>query len=271
MGSKPKSTEDRWTETRLYDLIVAAHPAREWAVLRHVRDGGGWDRRTCDALAMGLWPSRGLVLRGFEIKVTRADFKREAQDPEKAEAVAGFCDEWWLVTPPGLVRDPGVDLPPSWGLMEPRSGGLTIKKKVTRLDPTPVSRGFLAQLFKGATAEADDLRRTMVSRESIQGQLDAEYECGKVHGIRAAADGAELAEAVEKFRVETGIDVGRYGVVFHRDDEEIVNLVQAARVGAALLGQWGGEWTDLLRYFKRASEKLATVHDRLATLVPRDK
>ena len=36
--------------------------------------GGG---RYADAIAMNLWPSRGLAVHGFEIKISRGDWQRE--------------------------------------------------------------------------------------------------------------------------------------------------------------------------------------------------
>src|ERR1700693_1206177 len=39
--------------------------------------------RHLDAVAMDLWPSRGLELHGIEIKVSKQDLKRELADPAK--------------------------------------------------------------------------------------------------------------------------------------------------------------------------------------------
>ena len=44
-----------------------------------------------------VWPSRGLYLHGFEIKVHRNDWLRELKNPAKAEEIAGYCHFWWVV------------------------------------------------------------------------------------------------------------------------------------------------------------------------------
>lgn len=92
--------------------------APEYAIMYEVGEGTGAARgRYADAAIMSLWPSRGLELHGVEIKVSRSDWKREAANPQKAEAIAKYCDRWWIHTPPGIVDDLS-DLPPAWGLRE---------------------------------------------------------------------------------------------------------------------------------------------------------
>jgi hypothetical protein len=63
--------------------------------------GTGW----VDAISMSLWPSHGLHLEGYEIKVSRYDWKRELAKPAKAEKFAARCDKWWLVTAEGVIED----------------------------------------------------------------------------------------------------------------------------------------------------------------------
>lgn len=75
------------------DVMVAlAHryPAPGYALLPQVANGTGYAAsRHCDAIALSLWPSRGIRLHGFEIKVARSDWLRELKDPAKAEAIDG--------------------------------------------------------------------------------------------------------------------------------------------------------------------------------------
>src|SRR5580704_8704369 len=69
------------------------------AFIEQVPDGtGGYKRRTADGLGMLVWPSRGLELHGFEIKVARGDWLKELKDPTKAEAFSLHCDRWYVVT-----------------------------------------------------------------------------------------------------------------------------------------------------------------------------
>ena len=56
----------------------------QWIFLTNVRDTTGRPkgsrRRYADAVAMNLWPSKGLALHGFEIKVSRSDFLTELRE-----------------------------------------------------------------------------------------------------------------------------------------------------------------------------------------------
>lgn len=84
----------------------ARYCAPEWALMFEVGDGTGVNqRRWADAVAMNLWPSRGMEVNGFEIKVSRSDWQRELKNPAKAESVQQYCDRWWIVTAPGIVKD----------------------------------------------------------------------------------------------------------------------------------------------------------------------
>lgn len=77
----------------VFELLRRRYPAPAWAFLEEVRNQTGYARtiRTADALAMSLYPSRGLHLHGFEVKVSRADWFRELNDPKKAEEIAAYC------------------------------------------------------------------------------------------------------------------------------------------------------------------------------------
>ena len=73
------------------DFILGVAPLKEeGATACHAADV--YFEISGDAVIMSLWPSRGLELHGVEIKVSRADWKREAADPAKAEAIAAYCD-----------------------------------------------------------------------------------------------------------------------------------------------------------------------------------
>src|SRR5579872_7207544 len=139
-----------WTEERVIDLLRARYKGNAWAFLPKVRNGTGWKRsaRTADAIAMSLWPSRGLHLYGFEVKVDRGDWLRELNDPAKAEDIFAFCDFWYVVAPAGIVER--AELPKTWGLMEIEKD---LRETVTapHLTAKPVDNLFLASLLRKVT------------------------------------------------------------------------------------------------------------------------
>lgn len=80
------------TEATVLQLLRERHTAvgnggaGEHAFLAHVRNAAGFDaNRTFDAVAVNLWPSRGLSIHVYEVKVSRSDWKRELAKPAKAE------------------------------------------------------------------------------------------------------------------------------------------------------------------------------------------
>lgn len=71
-------------------LLRERYQGRDWAFLLQVPDGTGMAKsRTADALAMGLWPSKGLNLHGFEVKASRSDWLAElAKQRENIRALS---------------------------------------------------------------------------------------------------------------------------------------------------------------------------------------
>lgn len=159
----------------LRDLL----PVSEYALMFEVRDSTGHSgRRSADAIAMNLWPSRGLHVEGFEIKVTRSDWLSELKKPQKAEVIAAYCDRWWIATVPGVVKE--GELPPTWGLMELRGGRLVRVKQGPVLEAKPLDRGFMAAMLRRASgADASEVqamaeRLIKPEREAIQARIERE-------------------------------------------------------------------------------------------------
>ena len=191
------------------DCVAAlrrAFPAPQFALFEQVANGtGGHARRWADAIAMGIWPSRGLLIHGFEIKVNRPDWQRELKHPEKSEAVQRFCDRWHIVAPAGLID--ASELPPTWGLIEVSEKGKT--KTIVdapALEAEPLTRQFAAAM----------LRR----HHEVWGQnLAAEHARGLEegardgHGVladrlkRAESALKDLADGVREFEDASGIKI----------------------------------------------------------------
>lgn len=143
------------SEREVVSALRQLWPLPSYAVLPGVPDTtGATASRTADALVMSCWPSRGLLLFGIEVKVSRGDWLRELKNPAKAEAVCRYCDHWLIAAgEPGIVN-PG-ELPPTWGLIEPseKTGKLAVKRNPPKLNPEPMSRGFLASILRSACVE----------------------------------------------------------------------------------------------------------------------
>lgn len=190
--------------------------APEYALFYEVGDAtGGRSRRWADAIAMGLWPSRGLALQGFEIKVSRGDWLSEMRNPAKAEAIARFCTYWWIVTPPGIVKD--GELPEGWGLYEVQTNGLRCVKQAPKLEPQPVDMPFLAALLRRADEHAKStvheavVKETEALRASVATKIKDGIKEERRH-VRSLDESARSTlEAIKKAAgVEPGADTDSF-------------------------------------------------------------
>ncbi|WP_443698630.1 hypothetical protein [Pseudomonas sp.] len=176
--------------------------APEWSLFFEVADAtGSRQSRWADAVAMNLYPSRGLEIHGFEIKVSRSDWLRELKDPTKSAPVQRYCDRWWIICPDGVIK-PG-ELPPTWGHYDVKPGGV-IRQVVAapKLDAQVVTKEFMAALVRRAGAVDVDVVRTMVDaeverqrshdRNSIEREIESRAKASK----RAIEQMAEIATIV---------------------------------------------------------------------------
>ena len=118
-------------------LLRERYSVDEWVLAFEVAPETGGGTRRADAVAMNMWRSRGHAIHGFEFKVSRSDWLRELRDPSKADAVAQYCDCWWLVIDgDNIIKDD--ELPEGWGLIavvrdkNHASKGLRVKVKAAR-------------------------------------------------------------------------------------------------------------------------------------------
>lgn len=172
----PRKKPVKLTTADMHTAMAKKWCAPEWAIMWEVGEGtGAMGGRYADAVMMSLWPSRGLELHGVEIKVSRADWKREAADPTKAEAIAKYCDRWWIHTPAGIIQDLS-ELPPAWGLREYDGRCWRTIREAEKTESVPMTRRFLAAMLRradGAMARMVD-EVTRGAREAARTALEAE-------------------------------------------------------------------------------------------------
>lgn len=189
------------------EMLRARYAAPEWALLEEVAPSTGGGTRYADAVAVGLWASRGHAIHGFEIKVSRSDWLRELKDPSKAEPVCRYCDHWWIVAPKGVVKD--GELPMAWGLLELRASGLTQIVAAPRLEPQPIGRAFFASLMRRGLEDLESRAARQVSdsvrlgRAQIQREVDEQVR-------RRTSEFAAAEARLKKFTEVTGLNLDRY-------------------------------------------------------------
>lgn len=146
----------------------------EFSIAFEVGNSTGFaTKRHLDAISMSLYPSRGLNLTGYEIKIDRQDLKREISNPDKAEEVAKFLDFFFVVYPKELnVLD--LEIPAGWGLIEASEDNLKIIKPPDRISAAPLTRSFVAALFRSMCVE--DVFRSNRMIEDKMKTFEADFD-----------------------------------------------------------------------------------------------
>lgn len=191
------------------DLLRARYPIKTHALLFEVRNDAGFHaNRSCDAIAMGLWPSRGLKLAGFEIKRSRADWLKEYREPEKAEAFQQFCDEWWIVAGDVKIVQPD-ELPENWGLLVAQGNRLLCQKQAPKLIPAPLDRGILAALLKRAIDQERGPIKTARDEGFAAGQR-YQRELEEQRRQDGRDELGQLRKVVQDFERASGVTLTQY-------------------------------------------------------------
>jgi hypothetical protein len=267
MTKKEKPRALGLTARDCVEALRKAFPMPAYALFEQVGNAtGARTQRWADVLILSIWPSRGLNLSGFEIKVFRSDWKKELAEPAKSEAVQKFCDNWFVVAPQGLIE--ASEMPECWGLLE-----VTEKRKLVTAKPgptlqaCPMTKDFLAALLRrqaesfeavvesrcrearqaGEETGAPEMaRRLNVVQENFQELSNQMTEFERASGVdvRHAWDCGKIGEAVRKvmnagFR-QTASEVARNAIAEHRQ------MIQALECELSYLESVGQDKTPSL-------------------------
>ncbi len=235
----------------------------EWAIFFEVADGtGAASRRRADAIAMNMWPSRGLELRAFEIKVSRSDLKSELKAPSKAEAIAQYCNTFYLATSSGLAK--GMDVPQNWGLIEVTEGGQVRVKRQSEYnkEPAPLAPPFIASILRSAYQATEGVVQAEISRERIALQQkhheSIEREVSK-HLERSRNNATQNQVFIDQLQEVLGEN---YRTILQ--DPSFLNAVRSVReLGTEL--SWSG-LNHISAYLKSTAEEMTKLHSNLDEL-----
>jgi hypothetical protein len=253
--AKPKV--EALTADDLYARLGVRYALPEWGLFRQVCEAGTGGRRYADAVAMNLFPSRGMEVEGFEIKVSRGDWLREKRDPAKADELARFCDRWWVVASGPDVVGIG-ELPPTWGLIVPRGDGLITKTPAPKLTPEPLSKGFIATVIRRTLADERFSYELQVRAAVAEAVREAEARWNKEH--------AQFEANVSLFEEVSGLHISRRRNTW---DEEYVRKLGGA-VRLVLEGKHESEDAERsLRHLLKTAERITgEIREALAAALP---
>lgn len=88
--------------------------------------------RKLDVVVVSLWNSRGHALDGVEIKISMSDWKRELDEPDKADFWWHHVDRFWIAAPSDVAKKIKPQLPPTWGLLAINGAGCKVLVQPTR-------------------------------------------------------------------------------------------------------------------------------------------
>jgi hypothetical protein len=203
------------TEFQFLQCLRSRYADDAYVVLPQVRSTTGFSRRkvrTADALAVSLWPSRGISVSGFEFKDSRTDWLKELAEPQKAEEIGRFCSEWWLV-----VSDPKIvaagELPAPWGMIYATEGKCKTLAKVTKRSCQEPTWEFVAAVMRAAkdhvTPEAEIATRVQAAEKKVRERYAADVQAAvSREQMRSSRDLAALKEVVAEFEAASGIKLG---------------------------------------------------------------
>lgn len=171
------------------------------------RDATGWEAgRTADAVALGLYATRGYAFHGFEIKVNRSDWLAELKNAKKSDAVGVYCDRWWVVAPPGVIL-PG-EVPDAWGWLEATGRGLRGVKEAPERKAHPMERHVICSLIQRALG--GKVEGEIVSAEEASKREARKYEQGRKDEREKYAREFRMFQeherSIKAFEEKTGID-----------------------------------------------------------------
>lgn len=235
-------------------------PRQGWVLLHEVRPTTGFAEavRSCDAIALQTWPSRGICLVGHEVKVSRSDLVRELKDEGKAAALQRYCRQWFLVVSDAKVVS-GLSIPDAWGVLAPRGRVLRAIREAPDLNPEPWPPEFVASLVRRASEDGPGVARA--KRDVADGLEKAKADIARLRDQEAAVAAAVRSAA----RAVDSVLAGRFG----RDVRHVVDIVGAALVYPKRAG-WDHAVADLGRAIDAAvlgRDVRAVVHEAEQTVL----
>lgn len=199
------------TSKEILSLLKKKYSEPAWVFFNEVSDATGLNvSRRADGLAMSIWPSRGLFIHGFEIKISRSDWLKELNNPKKSDAIQKYCDHWWIIAPENIIQ--AGELPPTWGLQVIKNNKLMVTDQAPKLECENISRSFIASIFR----KFQDNRKDILLKEFLRGQEERKQEVSEDDSYFKKKyellnrDFTDFKESLKRFEEKSGVKIGIY-------------------------------------------------------------
>lgn len=207
----------------IYTMLERRYEAAQgWLLFYEVANATGFKGTGyADALAMSVWPGRGIALHGLELKRSRSDLVKELRDPDKSLKFQKFCNHWWLLVDDVKLVE-GVEVPATWGILAPKAGVLRQVRAAPKLKPEPWTPDFVAAMMRRfhESYMAKDMAKLAADVEERAKALMAK-KVGDVSALDTKRlererdhfkDRLEQLQAtVDRFQADSGLVVNNYG------------------------------------------------------------
>lgn len=205
--------------------LLERYPRAEYALLEEVCEDVIGGKRRADAMVLNFWASRGRELQGFEVKSHRSDWLREMKDPSKAEALARFCDRWWIIDDSEQDAVKREELPPTWGLLVRRGKKLVQVLPAAKLTPVERPWSFVCSLIRRAQGDvaASEQRVSAEAIEEAKASLEAVHK-GQIDRLKKEIDGER--KKLELLEPKIGVSIDQWTTA-----EQLEAALQFIRAG----------------------------------------
>lgn len=174
----PAKETKKITADDIYRLLAQKYSStREWVIAGEVQRTTGWSDRRYDFVAMNCYASNSYRIEVVEIKVSKADLRRELQEPEKHNVIFEQIDYYSLAAPAEII-DMSI-IPPKWGVYAVKNGKLITKRKPLALNDDAdrrIKRSFAASFLRAAISQ--NIEKKTLAKE-LQKKFDEGYERGQ--------------------------------------------------------------------------------------------
>ena len=124
------------TSTDILAALRSRHAGEQWAFFKELRTGTGYNygskdglphEQRIDAFAINCWPSAGETAIAYEVKVSRQDFLRELDSPQKRRFAEQVSSHSYFAVPFGTIRS--AEIPDPWGCVAVHNGVARMMKQ----------------------------------------------------------------------------------------------------------------------------------------------
>lgn len=195
---------------------------QQYAYAEEVGNATGLEqKRRLDAVAVNVYKSNNYAIEGIEIKVSRADLRRELQDSSKHNIFFDSLDYFSLATVDDvLAATPRDEIPPKWGIYaaygsEGKLALRTVRKPLSLHDEQApaINRPFFACLMRALCNQTPSAAAIEAAYKEAEAAAEKKYEAQLAYSDagRIAALQKDLA-AFNDFRVKLKIWGGAAGI-----------------------------------------------------------